>query len=100
MTHVPVTRTVAPWAINAAIGAIACRLHSRCVSFLEACFGLVGTVGASWLACQCHGIDPLVQVKDVLTRLPAMTNHDDSAALMSAKWKQPTADKAAESKSR
>jgi hypothetical protein len=40
------------------------------------------------------------KVKEVLTRLPAMTNQDDIAALTPSKWKPPPADKAAESKSR
>jgi hypothetical protein len=40
------------------------------------------------------------KVKDVQTRLPAMTNQDDTAALTPAKWKPPPADKTAESKSR
>ena len=39
------------------------------------------------VSCQRHGIDPLVYVKDVLTRLPAMTNQDDIALLTPAKWK-------------
>ena len=51
------------------------------------------------VSCQRHGIDPLIYVKDVLTRLP-VTNQDDIAALTPAKWKPPTADKTAESKSR
>ena len=42
------------------------------------------------VSCQRHGIDPLVYLKDVLTRLPAMTNQDDIAALTPAKWKPVT----------
>ena len=42
------------------------------------------------VSCQRHGIDPLVYLKDVRTRLPAMTNQDDIAALTPAKWKPVT----------
>jgi len=52
------------------------------------------------VSCQRDGIDPLVYVKDFLTRLPAMTNQADIAALTPAKWKPPPADKTAESKPR
>ena len=52
------------------------------------------------MSCQRHGIAPLVYGKDVLTRLPVMTNQDDIATLTPAKWKPPTADQTAESKSR
>ena len=37
-------------------------------------------------SCQRHGKDPLVYLRDVLTRLPAMTNQDDLAALTPARW--------------
>ena len=52
------------------------------------------------VSCQRDGIDPLVSVKDFLTRLPAMTHQADIAALAPAKWKPPPADKTAESKPR
>ena len=52
------------------------------------------------VSCPRDGIDPLVSVKDVPTRLPAMTNQAHIAALTPAKWKPPPADKTAESKSR
>ncbi|MCX5682347.1 MAG: IS66 family transposase [Planctomycetota bacterium] len=42
------------------------------------------------VSCQRHGINPLAYLKDVLTRLPAMTNQDDIAALTPAKWKPVT----------
>ena len=52
------------------------------------------------VSCQRHGIDPLVSVKDMFTRLPAMTNQDDIAALTPDNWRPPPMDKTAESKSR
>ena len=52
------------------------------------------------VSCQRDGIDPLVSVKDMFTRLPAMTHQADIAALTPANWKPPPADKTAESKSR
>jgi len=36
-------------------------------------------------SCQRHGLDPFAYLKDVLTRLPAMTNQDDIAALTPAR---------------
>ena len=41
-------------------------------------------------SCQRRGLDPLVYVRDLLRRLPAMTNHDDLAALTPARWKPPS----------
>jgi transposase len=41
------------------------------------------------VSCQRHGKDPLVYLRDVLTRLPAMTNQDDLAALTPARWVPP-----------
>ncbi len=38
------------------------------------------------VSCQRHGKDPFAYLKDVLTRLPAMTNQDDFAALTPARW--------------
>jgi transposase len=39
------------------------------------------------VSCQRHGKDPLAYLRDVLTRLPAMTNQDDLAALTPARWR-------------
>ena len=38
-------------------------------------------------SCQRHGLDPFAYLKDVLSRLPAMTNQDDLAALTPERWK-------------
>jgi len=38
------------------------------------------------VSCQRHGKDPLAYLKDVLSRLPAMTNQDDLGALTPARW--------------
>lgn len=38
------------------------------------------------VSCQRHGKDPHAYLKDVLTRLPAMTNQDDLSALTPARW--------------
>ncbi|MEO0797475.1 MAG: IS66 family transposase [Verrucomicrobiota bacterium] len=38
------------------------------------------------VSCQRHQIDPLQYLRDVLSRLPKMTNQDDIAALTPAKW--------------
>jgi transposase len=38
------------------------------------------------VSCQRHGKDPLAYLKDVLTRLPAMTNQDDLSVLTPALW--------------
>jgi transposase len=35
---------------------------------------------------QRHGKDPFAYLKDVLTRLPAMTNQDDLTALTPTRW--------------
>lgn len=42
------------------------------------------------VSCQRLGKDPLAYLRDVLTRLPTMTNQDDLAALTPARW-QPAA---------
>jgi transposase len=39
------------------------------------------------VSCQRHGKDPLAYLRDILTRLPAMTNRDDLAALTPARWR-------------
>jgi transposase len=41
------------------------------------------------VSCQRHGKDPFAYLRDVLTRLPRMTNQDDLAALTPAHW-QPS----------
>jgi hypothetical protein len=41
------------------------------------------------ISCQRHGIDPLAYIKDVLTRLPNMTNQDPLSPLVPAYWKNP-----------
>ena len=42
------------------------------------------------ISCRRHGKDPHAYLRDVLTRLPAMTNRDDMDALTPARW-QPAA---------
>lgn len=39
------------------------------------------------VSCQRYGIDPLAYMKDLLERLPLMTNQDDLSALLPNKWK-------------
>lgn len=41
------------------------------------------------ITCQCHGKDTLAYLRDVLARLPTMTNHDERAALLLANWQPP-----------
>jgi hypothetical protein len=38
------------------------------------------------VSCQRHGKDPLAYLRDVLRRLPAMTNQSDLAPLTPARW--------------
>jgi hypothetical protein len=38
------------------------------------------------VSCERHGKDPLAYLRDVLTRLPAMTNQDDISMLTLANW--------------
>ena len=38
------------------------------------------------VSCQRHGKDPLAYLRDVLTRLPTMTNRDDLGLLTPARW--------------
>ena len=40
-------------------------------------------------SCRRHRIDPFLYLRDVLTRLPAMTNRDDLTALLPSKWSPP-----------
>ena len=39
------------------------------------------------ISCRRHGIDPHAYLRDVLTRLPAMTNQDDLRPLLPSRWK-------------
>jgi len=39
------------------------------------------------VSCQRFGHDPHAYLRDVLTRLPAMTNQDDLSALTPANWR-------------
>lgn len=39
------------------------------------------------VSCQRHGVDPHLYLRDVLTRLPAMTTRDDMDALLPSNWK-------------
>jgi transposase len=41
------------------------------------------------VSCQRHGHDPLAYLRDVLGRLPALTNHDDLTPLLPGHWKTP-----------
>lgn len=38
------------------------------------------------ISCLRHGVEPLAYLRDVLTRLPAMTNQDDLAPLLPSRW--------------
>ncbi len=38
------------------------------------------------VSCQRHGKDPLAYLRDLLTRLPAMTNQDDLSSLLPRNW--------------
>jgi hypothetical protein len=44
------------------------------------------------VSCQRHGKDPFAYLKDVLTRLPLMTNQDDLSPLLPVNW-QPAQSK-------
>ena len=44
-------------------------------------------IGSLAISCQRHGIDPHTYLKDVLSRLPRMTNQDDIASLAPSNWK-------------
>jgi transposase len=43
------------------------------------------------VSAQRRGLDPHAYLKDVLTRLPAMTNHDDLTSLLPATWQPASA---------
>jgi hypothetical protein len=47
----------------------------------------IRTIYSLVVSCQRHGKDRLAYLRDELTRLPAMTNQDDLAALTPARWK-------------
>jgi hypothetical protein len=38
-------------------------------------------------SCRVHGKDPLAYLRDVLSRLPKMTNKDDLTPLLPANWR-------------
>jgi transposase len=42
------------------------------------------------ISCQRRGVDPLAYLRDVLSRLPSMTNQDDLSVLLPSNW-QPAA---------
>lgn len=42
------------------------------------------------VSCQRHGKDPLAYLRDVLSRLPTMSNQDDLTALTPASWTPPS----------
>jgi hypothetical protein len=41
------------------------------------------------VSCRVHGKDPLAYLRDVLTRLPKMTNQDDLTPLLPRNWQPP-----------
>jgi hypothetical protein len=41
------------------------------------------------VSCHRRGIDPLLYLRDVLTRLPTMTNQDNLETLVPALWQPP-----------
>ena len=43
------------------------------------------------VSCQRRGKDPLIYLKDLLTRLPRMTNRDDLCALTPRAWQPASA---------
>lgn len=43
------------------------------------------------ISCKRHGKDPLAYLRDVLTRLPTMTNQDDLDPLLPSNWTPTTA---------
>jgi transposase len=48
------------------------------------------------VSCKRHGIDAHTYLRDVLTRLPAMTNRDDVGALTPARWQAMSANTSVE----
>lgn len=41
------------------------------------------------VSCLRHGVEPLAYLRDVLTRLPSMTNQDDLGSLLLSRWTAP-----------
>jgi transposase len=39
-------------------------------------------------SCRRHGIDPLLYLRDILTRLPTMTNQDALSGLRPSQWRR------------
>ncbi len=39
------------------------------------------------VSCLRHGFEPLAYLRDVLGRLPSMSNQDDFDALLPSRWK-------------
>ena len=44
------------------------------------------------VSCLRHGVEPLAYLRDVLTRLPSMTNQDDFDPLLPSRWIAPLAE--------
>jgi transposase len=42
------------------------------------------------ISCLCHGHDPEAYIRDLLTRLPTMSNKHDLGPLTPSRWKAPT----------
>jgi len=42
------------------------------------------------VSCQRHGQDPLAYLRDILSRLPRMSNRDDLAPLLPCNWTPAT----------
>jgi hypothetical protein len=53
--------------------------------------GRVAVLYPPIVSAQRRNLDPHVYLKDVPTRLPAMTNHDDHTPLLPAHWKAANA---------
>ena len=49
----------------------------------------IAIIDSLHITCQRHGKDPLAYLRDVLARLPQMTNQDDLRQLTPRLW-QPT----------
>jgi hypothetical protein len=50
------------------------------------------------ISCRRHKKDPRAYLRDVLSRLPAMSNRDDLTPLMPANWQPPGAKQPAQAK--
>lgn len=42
------------------------------------------------ISCKCHGNDALAYRRDVLSRVPMMSNQDDLDPLLPSNWTPPT----------